>query len=342
MALLDARFAKQIMFSPIGEEGQLRLQSSHVVVIGCGALGSTIAETLVRAGVGTLTIADRDYVEQSNLQRQQLFTEQDAIDGVPKVIAAQRRLQSIRSDIQIHPVLDHVDGPLLESLAQDADVLMDATDNFETRLLLNDIAWKKGIPWIYGACVGSTSTVFPFIPGETPCFRCFLPVLPAVNETCDTSGIIAPAAQMTAAYQCTEALKWLTGNRSAMRQQLLHLDIWHGQSIELGLGRLRRKNCASCGETPTYPTLQANEEASYAVLCGREAVQVIPSRHRSISVVDGELVAQRLGSPIRKTPYFVEFYAEGYRCVLFANGRLFIHGLKELQAGRKLYHQLFG
>lgn len=340
--LLEARFSKQILFSSIGEEGQARLQAAHVVIIGCGALGSTIAETLVRAGVGTLTIADRDYVELSNLQRQQLFTEQDAIESVPKVIAAQRRLQQIRSDVKIDTVFNHVDGPLLESLAEEAHLLMDATDNFETRLLLNDIAWKKGIPWIYGACVGSTSTVFPFVPGKTSCFRCLLPVLPSVNETCDTAGIIAPAAQITAAYQCTEALKWLTGNEDAMRNKLLHLDVWHMQSIEIGLGRIQQRHCATCGDTPTYPSIQANEDASYAVLCGRDVVQIIPSRHRPISIDEGEQVAKRLGLTIRKTPYFIEFNAEGYRFVLFANGRLFIHGLKEVREGRKLYHQLFG
>jgi molybdopterin/thiamine biosynthesis adenylyltransferase len=162
-----------------------KLGSAHVVIIGCGVLGSFVSETLVRAGVGKLTIGDRDYVEPSNLQRQQLFTEQDAWDGVPKVVAAEARLKLIREDVDIVTVLGHVDGPIMEQITESADLMMDATDNFETRLLINDIAWKKDIPWIYGACVSSSGTVFPFLPGESACFRCLVPVMPSVNETCD-------------------------------------------------------------------------------------------------------------------------------------------------------------
>ena len=167
---MENRYSRQTLFKPIGYEGQAHIEQASVLIIGCGALGTAISETLVRAGVGKLIIADRDYVEPSNLQRQQLFTEQDAINGTPKVVAAEQRLKEIRSDIQIQTVLNHIDGPLIEELADGVDIIVDATDNFETRLLMNDISWKTGIPWIYGACVGSLSTVFPFIPGEIPLF----------------------------------------------------------------------------------------------------------------------------------------------------------------------------
>ena len=217
---MENRYSRQTLFKPIGEEGQKRIRESKVLLIGCGALGTAISETLVRAGVGKLILADRDYVEPSNLQRQQLFTEQDAIDGTPKVVAAARQLTAIRSDVQIHTILDHIDGPLIEELVQDVDLILDATDNFETRLLMNDIAWKAGIPWIYGACVGSLSTIYPFVPGQSACFRCLLPVLPAVNETCDTVGIIAPAVQITAAHQSAEAEKWLSGHKKAMSPKM--------------------------------------------------------------------------------------------------------------------------
>lgn len=339
---MDNRYSRQTLFKPVGQAGQEQLSKAHVVIIGCGALGSSIAETLVRAGVGRLTIADRDYVEPSNLQRQQLFTEQDARDGVPKVVAAKKRLKSIREDSDVRMVLDHIDGPLLEEIAKDADLLMDATDNFETRLLMNDVAWKKGIPWVYGACVGSSGTVFPFIPGESACFRCLLPVLPSVNETCDTVGIIAPAVQITAAHQSAEALKWLTGNKTALRKKVLHFDVWHNTQVEAGISRMRSEVCETCGELPIYPSLSSSEDAGYAVLCGRDTVQITPATGRPLSIEDGEKVAKRLGTAYKVTPFFVEFHAEGYRCILFGNGRLFIHGLKDMKKGRKLYHQFFG
>ena len=254
---VENRYSRQKLFKPIGSDGQKEIENSNVLIIGCGALGTAISETLVRAGVGKIILADRDYVEPSNLQRQQLFTEQDAIDGTPKVVAAERQLKAIRSDVQIHTVLDHVDGPLIEALAKGVDIILDATDNFETRLLMNDIAWKTGIPWIYGACVGSSSTVYPFVPGESACFRCLLPVLPAVNETCDTAGIIAPAVQITAAHQSAEALKWLSGNKEAMRKKMLTYDSWNNTQVEAGISRMKNEACETCGEARTYPSLRS-------------------------------------------------------------------------------------
>lgn len=336
------RYSRQTLFTPIGGSGQQKLADAHAVIIGCGALGSAISETLVRAGVGKLTIADRDYVEASNLQRQQLFTEHDAENSVPKVVAAKERLLAVREDAVIETVLDHVDGPLLEKVAQDADLLLDATDNFETRLLINDAAWKLNLPWIYGAVVASSGSVFSFIPGKTPCFRCLLPVLPSVNETCDTAGVIAPAVQISAAHQSAEALKWLTGNEAAMRQKLLHFDVWNNTSVEAGISRLKNPQCETCGEHPVYPALYRSNETQYAVLCGRDTVQITPDSARPLSLADGVKVARQLDSPYRETPFFVEFHADGYRCILFGNGRLLIHGLKNMQTGRKMYHSLFG
>ncbi len=339
---MKERYARQILFSPIGEHGQAMLASAHVVIIGCGALGTHIAETLIRAGVGTLTIADRDYVEMSNLQRQQLFTERDAREGVPKVVAAKKSLQKVREDATILTVLDHVDGPLLEQLISDADIIMDATDNFETRLLMNDAAWKHGIPWIYGACVGSTGVMFPFVPQTTACFRCLLPILPTVTQTCDTTGIIAPVVSMVAANQSAEALKWLTGNKEKLRSQLFHFDLWDNTFVEAGISRLKKDDCLTCSSQATYPALEKQQQTNFAVLCGRDTVQVIPNEKRKLTISDGEQVVKRLGIEYRITDFFIEFYIASYRCILFENGRLFIHGLKEISKGRKLYHQLFG
>lgn len=331
-----------MLFTPIGQTGQEKLATSHIVMVGCGALGTAISELLIRAGVGKLTIADRDYVEMSNLQRQQLFTEKDAQEGVPKVIAAKKRLEMIRQDAEIVTVLDHVDGPLLEHLVKDADLIMDATDNFETRLLINDVAWKQQIPWIHGACVGSTGVVFPFIPGKTACFRCLLPVLPAVNQTCDTAGIIAPTVQIVAATQSAEALKWLTGNKETMRKKLYHFDVWNNTFVEAGISRMKNESCPTCSEKPTYPALLKQEGTNYAVLCGRDTIQVVPDSNRNITIADGEKMAKRLKLSYRVTDFFIEFHVEKYRCILFQNGRLLIHGLKDITKGRKLYHQLFG
>ncbi len=339
---MDTRYSRQTLFKPIGDHGQRLLSDATITIIGCGALGSVIAETLVRAGVGTIHLVDRDYVEYSNLQRQQLFIEQDALEMIPKVVAAEKRLRAIRSDIQLITYLENADSVLIEDLSKRSNLLMDATDNFETRLLINDAAHKFRIPWIYGACVGSTGTVFPFLPGESACFRCLLPLLPTMNETCDTAGIISPAVQITASLQCTEAIKWLTGNHAAMRTKFHHFDVWHNENYDIGISKIRNEKCNTCGSTPTYPDLQGNNNRKYAVLCGRDAVQILPDEMRSLSLDDVELVAKRLDISLKRTPYFVELYAFDYRMILFGNGRLLIHGLADVKKGRTIYHQLFG
>lgn len=336
------RYSRQILFDPIGREGQRALQSASAAVIGCGALGSAIAETLTRAGIGELHLVDRDYVEWSNLQRQQLFAESDAAQMLPKVEAAKRRLLSIRSDLQLHTYLDELDAPLMRRLAASCSIIMDATDNFETRLLINDAAFEAGVPWIYGACVGASGTVFPFVPGHTPCFRCLFPSLPPVNDTCDTSGIIAPAVQMTASIQCAEAIKWLTWNTKTLRKKVHHFDLWTGAQLDIGVSRIRSAGCESCGETPTFPALNHVRRPAFAALCGRDTVQVLPDPNRMVTLDDMERIGFRFGERLKRTPYFVEFYAFGFRFILFGNGRLLIHGTGSVEAGRKLYRQLFG
>lgn len=339
---LKERYSRQLLFKPVGENGQRKLSESAVAIIGCGALGSAIAETLTRAGVGEIHLVDRDYVELSNLQRQQLFTEADASEMMPKVTAAEARLKAIRSDLRLYTYLEHLGARLMEELTASCTLVMDATDNFETRLLINDVSVKHGIPWIYGACVGSSGVVFPFIPGRTSCFRCLLPVLPAVNETCDTAGIIPPAVQVTAAMQCTEALKWLSGNEEAMRKKIHHFDLWTNAQVDIGVSRIKNGQCETCGDSPRFPSLEDALASSYAVLCGREAVQVLPDPQRKISLGEAEKVGHRLGGGVRSTPHFVELQVFGKRAVLFADGRLMIHGIRNVSDARKFYHQLFG
>ncbi|TWT27204.1 ThiF family adenylyltransferase [Planomicrobium sp. CPCC 101110] len=339
---MEERYSRQTLFKPIGQSGQALIGDATVTIVGCGALGSAIAETLTRAGVGEIHLVDRDYVEVSNLQRQQLFTEQDAKDMMPKVAAAELRLKAIRSDLRLFTYLDNLDAVLMEKLIAQSDLVMDATDNFETRLLINDASAKYGVPWIYGACVGSSGVIFPFIPGETGCFRCLMPVLPAVNETCDTVGIISPAVQVTAALQSAEAMKWLSGNQGAMRKKVHHFNLWDNTQLDIGISRIRNPACETCGAEPAYPSLDKTAERAYAVLCGRDAVQVLPDVTRPITLEDAEKAGRNLDAKVKRTPYFVELHAFGHRMVLFGNGRLLIHGIRSISEGRKLYHQLFG
>ncbi|MGE6370215.1 ThiF family adenylyltransferase [Planococcus kocurii] len=339
---MDERYSRQVLFKPLGESGQQHLSLAAVTIVGCGALGSAIAETLTRAGIGTIHLVDRDYVEVSNLQRQQLFTEEDARQMMPKVAAAEQRLKAIRSDLQLITYLEHLDAAGMEKLAAVSDLILDATDNFETRLLINDASVKFGVPWIYGACVGSSGVVFPFVLGESSCFRCLIPVLPAINETCDTVGIISPAVQVTAALQCTEALKWLSNNRDAMRKKIHYFNLWDNSQIDIGVSRIKDPNCKTCGEDAVFPSLNETASSSYAVLCGRDAVQILPDANRPITLDDAEKVGNRLAAGVKRTPYFVELKVFNHRMVLFGNGRLLIHGVHNIAEGRKLYHQVFG
>ncbi len=336
------RYSRQTLFGPIGSGGQQALERACVAVIGCGALGSAIAETLTRAGVGELHLVDRDYVEWSNLQRQQLFTESDAERMMPKVEAARKRLLDIRSDLKLHTHFDDLDVPLMRRLASTCSLIMDATDNFETRLLIGDAALEAGIPWIYGACVGSSGTVFPFVPERSACFRCLLPTLPAASDTCDTAGIIAPAVQVTAAMQCAEALKWLSGNADALLTKVHHFDLWSGTRIDVGIARIRRADCPSCGPNPTFPALARTARPAYAALCGRDTVQVLPDPARPLTLDDAERIGRRIGENLRRTPHFVQFHALGARFILFVNGRLLIHGTGSVDEGRSLHRKVFG
>ena len=339
---MEGRYSRQTLFKPIGMQGQGLIQEAVITIIGCGALGSAIAETMTRAGVGEIHLVDRDYVEFSNLQRQQLFTEEDAESMMPKVVAAEKRLKVIRNDLQLYTYLENLDAPLMETLIKKSAIVLDATDNFETRLLINDASVKHGKPWIYGACVGSSGVVFPFIPGDNSCFRCLIPVLPAVNETCDTVGIISPAVQMTAALQCAEAMKWLSGNHEAMRRKVHHFNLWDNSQHDIGISRIKNKACETCGENPVYPSLQRTSDSLYAVLCGREAVQILPDSGRTITLDDAEHAGRLLGTEIKRTPYFVQLHVFGYRVVFFRNGRMIIHGIRNVAEGRKIYHQIFG
>ncbi|MBD1381891.1 thiazole biosynthesis adenylyltransferase ThiF [Metabacillus arenae] len=339
------RYSRQILFSSIGEIGQKKIRNSHILIIGAGALGSASAEMLTRAGIGKITMADRDYVEWSNLQRQQLYTEEDAENRLPKAIAAKQRLKAVNSEVEIESVVEDITAQSIELLLKDhCDLIIDATDNFETRLLINDAAQKYKIPWIYGGCVGSYGLTFTILPGETPCLACMLNHLPADGMTCDTVGIISPAVQMVASYQTAEALKWITGNHEQMRRKLLSFDVWTNQFTQISIDSMKKKDCPSCGESPTYPNLSFENMTKTAVLCGRDTVQIRPGQKREISF---ELLEKQLNGngsvrEIQANPYLISFKVDEYRFVVFRDGRILLHGIKDVVKAKTLYHQYLG
>ncbi|WP_058829632.1 ThiF family adenylyltransferase [Paenibacillus polymyxa] len=337
------RYSRQERFAPFGPAGQRRLASSHVLIIGVGALGTGIAETLVRGGVGTVSLVDRDYVEWSNLQRQQLFQESDAVQRCPKAVAAQRRLKDINSETIIHAHVLDVGIEELEELIQGVDLMMDATDNFDTRLLMNDMALKHRIPWIYGGCVGSYGVTYTILPGQTPCLHCLMGTVPLGGETCDTAGIIPQAVQMVTANQTTEAFKLLGGYPENLRGKLLSFDLWKNEYVAIAVDRLKKANCPSCGSQPTYPYLSASYRQKTDVLCGRDTVQIRPANrtHLNLAEIANRFTALGEGN-VEWNSYLVSFSVGEHHLVVFADGRALIHGTKDVAKARSLYHRYLG
>jgi len=339
----SSRYSRQERYAPLGKEGQARLKDSKVLIIGAGALGTGIAETLVRSGVGQITIVDRDYVEWSNLQRQQLYVEQDAIERMPKAMAAVKRLTAINSTVRIEAKVMDVRVDELEELVGHTDLIMDATDNFDTRLLINDMAQKHNIPWIYGGCVGSYGITFTFLPGDTPCLNCLLGEVPLGGDTCDTSGIIPQAVQMVTAHQTAEAMKLLSGNTAALRRKLLSFDVWRNEYISINVDGAKKQECASCSPAATYPFLSASNLEKTDVLCGRDTVQIRPARRMQLDLPQTADRLERLGEgKVEMNPFLVSFTTGQHRLVIFQDGRVLVHGTKDTSEARTLVHRYFG
>lgn len=335
------RYSRQQLFTPIGHEGQHNLSQKHVLVVGAGALGSAVSEALVRAGIGKLTIVDRDYVEMSNLQRQQLYTEQDARDHIPKAIAAKARLTQINPDVAIDARIADADVALLTSLAPDIELMIDGTDNFDTRFIMNDIAQKYRIPWIYGSCVSSYGATYTILPGDTPCLNCLLNAVPNTGMTCDTAGIISPAVQITAAYEVAEALKILTNNIEALRHTFLTFDVWQNSHFEMKIDAAKNPSCLSCGNETIYPYLSYDNQTKTAVLCGRDAVQIRPA---TVKDYDLSQLANTLSvhGEIQVNPFLLSCQLEKERLVIFRDGRVLVHGTKDIQHAKNIYYRLLG
>ncbi|WP_019154038.1 thiazole biosynthesis adenylyltransferase ThiF [Robertmurraya massiliosenegalensis] len=336
------RYSRQMLFAPIGQNGQEKIRSKHVLMIGAGALGSSNGEILTRAGIGKLTIVDRDYVEASNLQRQQLYTEEDVAQKLPKAVAAKKRLKAINSDVEIRAVVGDATPEMLEELIKDVDLILDATDNFETRMAINDISQKHQIPWIYGACVGSFGMSFTIIPGKTPCLNCLLKSLPVQGMTCDTVGIIAPTVQMVVAHQTAEALKILVEDWEAIRHSFVSFDLWRNQYSSIKMAKAKDDSCLSCGSERTYPYLMKENLMKSEVLCGRDTVQIRPSKQGEVDL--NELSVHLSGShfEVKGNPYLLSIEMEDNRIVIFKDGRALIHGTKDLAHARSIYQRLLG
>ncbi|CRK82579.1 adenylyltransferase ThiF [Neobacillus massiliamazoniensis] len=339
---MSERYSRQVLFPGIGKEGQEKISRKHVLIIGAGALGSGSAEILVRAGVGKITIVDRDYVEASNLQRQQLYTEEDVAEKLPKAAAAEKRLKAINSDVIIRSIIGDATPEVLEELIVGVDLMLDATDNFETRMAMNDIAQKYDVPWIYGACVGSFGMSFSIIPGKTPCLNCLLRTIPLQGMTCDTGGIISPAVQMVIAHQTAEALKILVEDWDAVRTSFVSFDVWRNQYTTMKMSKAKFAGCLSCGEERTYPYLDRENMTKTTVLCGRDTVQIRPSSVRGLSLERLAEQLSALGYDVKGNPYLLSVEMEAERMVIFQDGRALIHGTKDLTHAKSIYQRILG
>ncbi|PWW29025.1 molybdopterin/thiamine biosynthesis adenylyltransferase [Cytobacillus oceanisediminis] len=339
---MNVRYSRQILFPPIGKEGQKKLGEKHVLIVGAGALGAANAETLARAGVGKITIADRDYVEWSNLQRQQLYCEEDADQKTPKAIAAANRLKAINSEVQIIPRIMDVGVQELEELIEGADLIIDSTDNFEIRFLINDVSQKHRIPWIYGGCVGSYGLSYTILPGVSPCLQCLMDKLPLGGITCDTAGVIQPAIQMVVSHQSAEALKILTEDFESLRGTLVSFDIWKNHYSSINVSSLKNPECSSCGSSRAYPFLSYENQTKTALLCGRDTVQIRPSALQNIDFSYLEKVLVSQGIKVESNPYLLSFSIGEKRLVVFKDGRVLVHGVKDVLQAKNLYHRYLG
>ena len=341
------RYSRQILFAPVGIEGQRKLRAATVLVVGCGALGSSVLELLARAGVGRLRFVDRDFVELSNLQRQALYTERDAAERLPKAVAAHRALGAINSEPVYEPVVADCNHTNAESLAEGVDLILDGTDNFETRFLINEVAVKRSRPYIYAACLGSTGTCMPILPGRTPCLQCIIPEPPARSElpTCDTVGILAPAVRLVSSLECACALRLLVAGPDTIPASLTQLDCWSGEFATVDMADARLADCPVCGRRE-FRYLSGAEATQAVALCGRNTVQIHfpPADPGRPARVDFARLAERLARVGSTTwnEYLLTFQAPPFELVVFPDGRCLIKGTDDPAVAKTVYAQYIG
>jgi molybdopterin-synthase adenylyltransferase len=335
---LSERYSRQILFRGVGAEGQQRLATARVVVVGCGATGSAVASLLARSGIGTIRIIDRDYVEPSNLQRQTLFDETDAMESLPKAIAAARRIAAFNSEIVVEPKVADLTPDNAEELLENPHLVLDGTDNFETRYLINDYAVSKNVPWIYAAAVGSYGVTLNVLPGATACLACVFPDSPrGTFETCETAGILNSAVNLVASIEASEALKVLVGATDKMRRTLLSFDVWSNEQAEVSATK-PRAGCRACEERDFIHL--TGEGRPHITLCGRNSVQ-IHERHRPVDFTEMNERLQPHGT-VRHNDFILKFWRGPYEMTLFPDGRAIIKGTTDTAIARSLYARYVG
>ncbi len=338
---MNERYRRQILFHEIGKAGQEKLLNSRVLLVGCGALGASHAEMLARAGVGKLRIVDRDFVEFTNLQRQTLFKESDAGERLPKAIAAKTRIAEINSEIDVEAIIADVNHSNIESLIDGCDLVLDGTDNFQVRYLLNDACVKHGKTWIYGAAVSSYGTTMTIIPGETPCLRCIFDEMPDAGSspTCDTAGVIMPIIATVSATQVSEALKILVGDMASLHGSLMQFDVWANDRQRIKLGE-PNPDCKTCGQR-IFEFLDAESQEFSAVLCGRKAVQIAPPQPTDLDLVQ---LAEKLRNitEVKQNEYLVRFTSGENEVTVFRDGRAIVKGTDDISVARSLYSRYIG
>jgi adenylyltransferase/sulfurtransferase len=337
------RYSRQVRFAGVGESGQRKLKSSRVTVCGCGALGSVLCNHLVRAGVGFVRVVDRDFLETHNLQRQMLFDEADIAANLPKAEAAARKLRAINSEVEVEPIVTDLDPANVLDLVADADLILDGTDNFETRYLINDTAVKLGKPWIFGGVIGSEGQTMTILPGETPCLRCVIETSPppGTTPTCETAGILGPAVAAIASFEAVEALKVLVGDRKSLNPDLILIDLWDWTFRRLKIAPLKDQVDCPCCRRRQFEWLDGKLGSHTTVLCGRNSVQVASRRREPL---DFEELAGRLRGlgAVSYNTFLLRFAAGEFELTVFPDGRAIIKGTNEIARARTLYAQYVG
>ncbi|WML38750.1 ThiF family adenylyltransferase [Neobacillus sp. OS1-2] len=336
------RYSRQVLFQGIGVEGQEKLLKSRVAVVGAGALGTVIANHLVRSGVGFIRLIDRDLVELSNLQRQTLFDEEDARLHLPKAVAAQNRLKKINSTVTVEAVIADLNLENAEELLAGVDVIVDGTDNFQTRFLINDVAVKRGTPWVHGAAVSSRGMFAVIKPGVTPCYRCLFPYVPTgTGETCDTVGVLSPLTDIIGSFQAMETIKLIVGAETTLN--LEQIDIWDVSSMQMDISQGRNPECPACVKRQfDYLDRLSGQQIAYTSLCGRDTVQINPRKKSELDLKKTTEVLRKSGK-VTGNDFLLRFSPEeGIFIVVFKDSRVLIHGTNDIVKAKTLYSKYIG
>lgn len=341
---MKERYSRQIRFAPIGAAGQQRIEQARIAIVGMGALGTVLANHMVRAGCGFIRLIDRDFVEMSNLQRQMLFTESDALRSMPKAIAAANYLREVNPDPVLEPHVVDLNPLHAETLLSDVDLILDGTDNFTVRFLVNDVSIKYRIPWIYGGAVGSRGVMHTVIPGETPCLRCLFrqPPQAGAADTCETAGVISPIVHVVASYQAAEALKLLVGDRQQLNPKMIHWDLWSNQFSSMDLSNARKSDCPACAQGQYDYLDDYAEDGVMQTLCGRNSIQFQPIRPTNL---DLKQWADRLAAAgrVESNAFLIKLHlTDDLRIVMFPDGRAIVQGTDDPVQAKSLYARYIG